>query len=234
MRTRWLSVGNVPAVRDGLPILTGMSPPHLPIAQSAAERPATELRFRALNSLRIERLRALLDVHARQAFDELPERLLASFGEAVQGIYLMGSAGTLGQGQGSDLDLWIICKEGGQAPTAAFAEHLLRQHTAWCQARGLDLRAFLVKPEQLRAGDRSILAGDDCGSTQDRLLLDEFYRTAVLLRGAAPLWWLVAADDEHRYNALAPALASSALCRCHSVAPRNSSSGMAGMPPRST
>ena len=210
MRARRLSVGNAPAVRNGLPILIGMSLPHLPIALSAAGRPATELRFRALNSLRIERLRALLNVHARQAFDELPERLLASFGEAVQGIYLMGSAGTLGQGQGSDLDLWIICKEGGQAPTAAFAEHLLRQHTAWCQAHGLDLRAFLVKPEQLRAGDRSILAGDDCGSTQDRLLLDEFYRTAVLLRGAAPLWWLVAADDEHRYNALAPALTSAA------------------------
>ncbi len=187
-----------------------MSLPHLHIAQPNKARPQAEQRFRALNDLRIERLRALLDEPARRAFDELPERLLESFGAAVHSIFLMGSAGTLGQGQDSDLDLWIICREDGDAPEAAVAEQLLRGHTVWSRAHGLDLRAFLVQPERLRAGDRSALAGDDCGSTQDRLLLDEFYRTAVLLRGAAPLWWLISADDEHCYHDLAPALASSA------------------------
>ena len=166
-----------------------------------------EQRFRALNDQRIERLRAVLDVRARQAFDALPDRLLQPAGEDVLGVYLMGSAGTFGQGLDSDLDLWVVCGHGADHTRL---DQRLQRETDWCRDHGLDLRAFLVNPVELRAGNRSALAGDDCGSTQDRLLLDEFYRTAVLLRGAAPLWWLIAPDDERRYDELAPALSSPA------------------------
>ena len=166
-----------------------------------------EQRFRALNDQRIERLRTVLDARARLAFDALPDRLLHPAGEDVLGVYLMGSAGTFGQGLDSDLDLWVVCGHGADHTRL---DQRLQRETDWCRDHGLDLRAFLVNPVELRAGNRSALAGDDCGSTQDRLLLDEFYRTAVLLRGAAPLWWLIAPDDERRYDELAPALSSPA------------------------
>ncbi len=165
-----------------------------------------EQRFRALNEQRIERLRTGLDARARHAFDALADRLHPA-DDDVLGVYLMGSAGTFGQGPGSDLDLWVVC---GNGANHTRLDRRLQHETERCRDHGLDLRAFLVNPVELRAGNRSALAGDDCGSTQDRLLLDEFYRTAVLLRGAAPLWWLIAPDDERRYDELAPGLSSPA------------------------
>lgn len=175
---------------------------------------APEARFRALNSARVERLRALLEVPARAAFDALPGRLNAAApAGAIAGIYAMGSAGTIGHGPDSDLDLWIVTTATDDPVLADVALDV----SGWCRGEGLDLRAFLVDPHEFRAGNRTLLAGDDCGSTQDRLLLDEFYRTAVLLDGQAPVWWLIAPDDEAHYDALAPALAGEAYLDLGSV-----------------
>ena len=174
-----------------------------------------ESRFRALTAARIERLRALLDAPARVAFDALPARLHAASPDgAIAAIYAMGSAGTIGHGPDSDLDVWVITPTTDDPALANEAHNI----AIWCQNNGLDLRAFLVDPQELRAGNRTLLAGDDCGSTQDRLLLDEFYRTAVLLDGQAPVWWLIPPEDEARYDALAPALAGSNYLDLGSVA----------------
>ncbi|WP_231876823.1 class I adenylate cyclase, partial [Oleiphilus sp. HI0080] len=40
---------------------------------------------------------------------------------------------------------------------------------------------------------------ESSGSAQHFLLLDEFYRTAILLTGRYPLWWLVPPDAEGSY-----------------------------------
>ncbi|MFP1528884.1 hypothetical protein ACLB1R_27335 [Escherichia coli] len=40
------------------------------------------------------------------------------------------------------------------------------------------------------------MGGEDCGSTQHILLLDEFYRTAVRLAGKRILWNMVQCDEE--------------------------------------
>ncbi|MEA8500702.1 hypothetical protein ONN26_24645, partial [Salmonella enterica subsp. enterica serovar Muenster] len=42
--------------------------------------------------------------------------------------------------------------------------------------------------------------GEDCGSTQHILLLDEFYRTAVRLAGKRILWSMVPCDEEEHYD----------------------------------
>lgn len=42
--------------------------------------------------------------------------------------------------------------------------------------------------------------GEDCGSTQHILLLDEFYRTAVRLAGKRILWNMVPCDEEEHYD----------------------------------
>jgi len=44
------------------------------------------------------------------------------------------------------------------------------------------------------------LGGEDCGSTQHILLLDEFYRTAVRLAGKRILWSMVPCDEEEHYD----------------------------------
>lgn len=42
--------------------------------------------------------------------------------------------------------------------------------------------------------------GEDCGSTQHILLLDEFYHTAVRLAGKRILWNMVPCDEEEHYD----------------------------------
>lgn len=44
------------------------------------------------------------------------------------------------------------------------------------------------------------IGGEDCGSTQHILLLDEFYRTAVRMAGKRLLWTMVPVEEEHHYD----------------------------------
>ena len=44
------------------------------------------------------------------------------------------------------------------------------------------------------------LSNENAGSSQHHLLLDEFYRTGLLVAGRYPVWWLVPAEYEKHYD----------------------------------
>src|SRR5690606_40688033 len=89
-------------------------------------------------------------------------------------------------------------------PQAQLAE-LSRKGTlvcGWAAEMGQEMHIFLTNEQYFRRGRHQ--AGvdyEDCGSAQHYLLLDEFYRTSILLAGSCPLWWLIPvyyeADYEH-------------------------------------
>lgn len=138
--------------------------------------------------------------------------------QPLHGLFLMGSLGTVAQAEKSDMDLWLC-----HAPTlssAALAElqrkcSLIEQ---WALTQGAEVHIFLVDPERFSQGDREAqLTSDDCGTTQHYLLLDEFYRTAIWLAGRTPLWWLVPAYEESRYNEYAQTLLRKRFVRSDEV-----------------
>ncbi len=92
---------------------------------------------------------------------------------SLQAIFIMGSGGSIGQTRESDID----------------------KVNAWAASLGLDLHTFLVDPEVLRV-DRRLP-----GTYTPALLMDEFYRSAVLLAGRYPMWWLIDEDDPETYAA---------------------------------
>src|SRR5690606_10652072 len=53
---------------------------------------------------------------------------------------------------------------------------------------------------RFRLGQRAGVSTEDCGSSQHYLLLDEFYRTALLIAGRIPLWWLIPPREELEYE----------------------------------
>ena len=53
---------------------------------------------------------------------------------------------------------------------------------------------------RFRDGETLSLSDESGGSSQHFLLLDEFYRSGLLLAGLPPLWWAVPAKHEHRYD----------------------------------
>ena len=110
----------------------------------------------------------------------------------VQGLYLMGSLGSLGHCPHSDFDVWL-CHDprlGGEAVAALRAK--AGRIEAYGREQGVDLNIFLIDVEAFRRGSgQTKLSEQSSGSTQHRLLLDEFYRSGVHLAGRMPLWWLV-------------------------------------------
>jgi adenylate cyclase, class 1 len=114
----------------------------------------------------------------------------------IHGVYLMGSTGTIGQSSSSDFDLWL-CHD--PALSEQQRERLL-QKTVLIEKSAteldLELHIFLIDPVRFRQGQKGKLSRESTGSTQHSLLLEEFYRSAVLLAGRYPLWWLVPPEHE--------------------------------------
>ncbi len=116
---------------------------------------------------------------------------------ALEALFLMGSAGSLGHTRESDLDVWVCHDPGLDAEARALLAAKCAALERWARERfGLETHLYPVDPERFRAGEHASLAADGCGALQHHLLLDEFYRSAVLVAGRRPLWWLVPVERE--------------------------------------
>ncbi len=117
----------------------------------------------------------------------------------IRGLYLMGSMGSLGQTAGSDLDFWL-CHSGSLDPADLDAlRHkaaLLTQHAADI---GLHAHFFLMHDQAFREGTVEELSKESSGTTQHTLLLEEFYRTGILIAGNPLLWWVVPPQYDDNY-----------------------------------
>jgi adenylate cyclase class 1 len=104
------------------------------------------------------------------------------------------------QSDSSDLDIWVC--HGSELNQEQ--RLLLRQKcdaiSQWAESIGLEAHCFLMDADRFRAGEREGLSTEDCGSSQHYLLLDEFYRTSVLIAGRTPIWWLVPPEEEPHYD----------------------------------
>lgn len=115
---------------------------------------------------------------------------------AIQGVYTIGSFGTLAQTQSSDLDVWV-CFSRGQAAESDVEElsAKLAALEEWAQERfGVETHFYLLDVERVAANDFGVSHDEGSGSAQAMLLKEEFYRTAVLLAGKPPLWWAAAPE----------------------------------------
>ncbi|HBP96837.1 MAG TPA: hypothetical protein DD679_14880, partial [Pantoea agglomerans] len=65
---------------------------------------------------------------------------------------------------------------------------------------GVEVSFFLIDENRFRHNESGSLGGEDCGSTQHILLLDEFYRTAVRMAVKPILWNMVPGGEEHNYD----------------------------------
>ena len=126
----------------------------------------------------------------------------AGFSAQIHGLYLMGSGGSIAQSDQSDLDIWV-CHD----PQLNEAERLqlaskCQLITDWAETLNCEAHFYLIDPASFSRGERhNDLSTEDCGSSQHYLLLDEFYRTAILLAGRYPLWWMVPVEEEGNYPA---------------------------------
>ena len=133
----------------------------------------------------------------------------------IQSVYLMGSTGTVAYSDKSDFDIWVChhadVPSGQRSALRAKAE-LIGQ---WARSLGLDVKFFVMDADCFRRGETQDLSEDSSGSAQHLLLLEEFYRTGLLIAGRYPAWWLVPPDDEARYDEVLDALDRSGQAHRH-------------------
>ena len=119
----------------------------------------------------------------------------------IHSLFFMGSCGTIAYTQKSDFDVWLIHDENlGPEQIEELAEKAAKIE-AWADEQlRLEVHFFIFDEKSFQAGQHESLSTESSGSTQHYLLLDEFYRSSLLLAGRYPIWWLIPPDRENHYD----------------------------------
>ncbi|RLA09635.1 MAG: hypothetical protein DRQ60_01130 [Gammaproteobacteria bacterium] len=115
-------------------------------------------------------------------------------------IFMMGSSGSIAFTSKSDFDVWVCMDSGVTESDKILLQQKFTKIEKWAEQSGVELHFFIVDPDQFRSAEQLTLSSDSSGTAQRFLLLEEFYRTSILLAGLPPLWWIVPADQEARYD----------------------------------
>ncbi|UXI01229.1 class I adenylate cyclase [Photobacterium sp. TY1-4] len=118
----------------------------------------------------------------------------------ILGLYAMGSTASLGQSLTSDLDIWVCIRTDLSAEARAALESKCGLVSEWAMAQGVEANFFLIDQNRFRDNFSEAMTGENCGSSQHLLLLDEFYRSAVQLAGQRLLWYMVPPEMEECYD----------------------------------
>ncbi len=109
---------------------------------------------------------------------------------AIEGLFTMGSIGSVAQADDSDIDYWVcIHEERFNRDELALLEKKLRTIEAYAwEEFHLQVTFFtvdIIKARNNNFGDSTL---ESSGSAQAMLLKEEFYRTMIHVAGKLPLW----------------------------------------------
>ena len=110
---------------------------------------------------------------------------------AIRGLYMMGSPGTIAYSRKSDLDIWLCHDPELDIHEVELLWEKSRKIERFATEIGLEVHFFVFDAESFRRGETLSLSAESSGSSQHYLLLDEFYRSSLLVAGLKPLWWRV-------------------------------------------
>jgi len=118
----------------------------------------------------------------------------------IKGLYLMGSPGTVGFSKSSDLDIWLVHDPALDEAEVRALKAKARKIEQFAAAIDLEIHFFVFDAVSFRSGRTLNLSAESSGSSQHHLLVDEFYRSGLLLAGLKPVWWRVLPSDERHYD----------------------------------
>lgn len=115
-----------------------------------------------------------------------------SRGLQIQGIYTIGSTGTVSQTAHSDCDIWIcIDRNDFDERSLDGLKRKINFIKDWLDAKiRIPVYFFLTDVEDIRKCNFGKLDLESSGSAQKNVLKEEFYRTSILIAGKIPFWWV--------------------------------------------
>ena len=123
----------------------------------------------------------------------------------IQGLYTIGSVGSIAQTSESDIDYWVCIQESVLTPyqiKQLKKKLLLLERMAWDKFN-IQVTFFIVDETKAKNNDFGDSTLESSGSAQARLLKEEFYRTMIYLAGKIPLWAVLpTAISRNYYNTI--------------------------------
>jgi adenylate cyclase class 1 len=119
-------------------------------------------------------------------------------GNIIQGIYTIGSAGTVNQNATSDCDIWICFdKKTFSKSDWIHLNQKVNLIKGWLDDNiKIPVYFFVSDIQAVKEGRFGSVDQESSGSTQENVLKEEFYRTFILISGKIPLWWLAYDKNE--------------------------------------
>jgi len=111
----------------------------------------------------------------------------------IDGLFTIGSVGSLGQTRESDYDIWVVVDAAaiGKA-RMRLLERKLKLLQRWITSQYIiEVHFFLMDIEDIRQNNFGMVSQEGSGSAMKNILKEEFYRTLTLIEGKIPLWWVV-------------------------------------------
>lgn len=173
-----------------LPLLFHMNDKHLP-GYVSDNTPCGISDYRPTNS----------GIEAAQRIEKsfsAKKRALRSYD--IFAIYLTGSSGTIAYSEKSDFDIWLCHNPALSEEQLAELHQKTMLVSQWADKLGLEVHFFIVNEERFRNYEHGVISEESSGSAQHHLLLEEFYRTGLLVAGRYPAWWLVPVEEEINYD----------------------------------
>jgi len=133
-------------------------------------------------------------------------RKRAQMRRQILSIFIMGSSGTVGHSGESDFDIWVCHRKELDKEALALLRQKLSLISRWAKTIKLDAHFFLMDENYFHRQHSAPMDEEAAGSSQHYLLLDEFYRTAIILAGRYPLWWMVPVSENTHYEEYASML----------------------------
>lgn len=141
-------------------------------------------------------------------------KLIEAAEPAILGLYTMGSTSSIGQSTSSDLDIWVCVSPDMDGASRDSLTNKCLLITDWAETLGVEANFFLMDGERFRSNHSEEMTGDNCGSSQHLLLLDEFYRSAVRLAGQRLLWQIIPPEMEECYDQYVQGLCQDGYLDC--------------------
>ncbi len=122
----------------------------------------------------------------------------------LEGLYTIGSTGSLAQTAQSDFDFWVVVNKKSFTPNKQKNLKLkFSQIEKWAdKIFNTEVNFFLLDSNKVLNNDFGALSFESSGSAQARLLKEEFYRTIIYVAGKLPLWTVlpVSISKNYYYN----------------------------------
>jgi len=136
---------------------------------------------------------------------------------SIHALFLMGSTGTIAYSKSSDFDIWVCHRPGLSEADIAALQEKADGVQSWAESLGLEVHFFLMDDFSFRKQEHQQLSNENVGSSQHHLLLDEFYRTGLLVAGRYPVWWLVPAEHEQDYDVYVDKLIANRFIKANDI-----------------